>query len=248
MRYGVVGDVHGNLEALSAALDAVEAAGVDRVVCPGDVVGYGPHPEECIAMLYATEALVVAGNHDLMAIGELPVPFESPLVRQTIDWTRKQLGDRSRAWLRALPLELELDDRVLMTHGGLGDPTLYVHGATEAVAQLAELAARRPRSRGMLVGHTHHPLSCTAPGGRWLLNAGSVGQPRERRPVARALVFDSAAGPASAEFLELRYDDDHVRRELRAAGLPPYACHLAPGRLAHLRRRVASAFTGGSGP
>ncbi len=246
-RYGVVGDVHGNSDALAAALDAVEAAGVDRIACPGDVVGYGPHPEECIAILASNGALVVAGNHDLMAIGELPLPVAPTLVRVTMDWTRKQIGERTRAWLRRLPLELELEDGVLMTHGGIGDPTRYVRDVDDALAQTAELAARRRQGRGLLVGHTHHPMAFTAPGGRWLLNAGSVGQSRERRPIARAMVFDSAGGPASAEFLELDYDDGHVRRELRAAGLPPYALHLAPGWIAERRRRVASAFTGGRG-
>lgn len=241
-RYGVVGDVHGNSDALAAALDAVEAAGADRIVCPGDVVGYGPHPEECIAILAAGDVLTVAGNHDLMAIGELPAPAGDGLVARTVEWTRGQLGERSRAWLRDLPLELDLDDGVVMTHGGLGDPTFRVRDEQDAAAQLGRLSGR-----GLLVGHTHHPMAFSAPGGRWLLNAGSVGQSRERRPVARALVFDSAAGAESAEFLELAYDDGHVRRELRAAGLPPYACHIAPGRIAELRRRVGSVLTGGRG-
>jgi hypothetical protein len=92
----------------------------------------------------------------------------------------------------------------------------------------------------MLIGHTHRPMAHLASDGRWLLNAGSVGQSRESHPSARALVFDAEAGPESAEFLEVEYDTASTRRELRAAGLPPHACHLAPGRMAEIRRRMTA--------
>lgn len=240
MRYGVAGDVHGNIHALRAVLEALRAAGTERIVCPGDVVGYGPRPDECVEALVEAEALVVAGNHDLMAIGALPVEGTGGIVRRTIEWTRDSISDSTRTWLAELPLELRLDGGVLMTHGGLGDTNRYVRDEPAAAEQLVELAGRDPAAPGMLIGHTHHPMSFTAPDGRWLLNAGSVGQSREARPLARALVFDSAAGPASADFLGLGYDVRATRRELRAAGLPAYACHLAPGRIPRLRRRLAS--------
>ncbi|HEX8745018.1 MAG TPA: metallophosphoesterase family protein [Thermoleophilaceae bacterium] len=239
MRYGVAGDVHGNLEALRSVLAALEAAGAERIVCPGDVVGYGPDPDACAELLAERDALVVAGNHDLMATGELPVEGTGGIVRRTIEWTRGAIASSTRAWLAELPLELTTGDGVLVTHGAIGDPTRYVRDEPAARAQLGELARREPAPRGLLIGHTHHPMSFSA-GGRWLLNAGSVGQSRERRPLARALVFDSGAAAESAEFLALDYDARATRARLRAAGLPPHACHLAPGRIAHLRRRVAS--------
>jgi predicted phosphodiesterase len=246
MRYGVAGDVHGNLPALRAVLDALRAAGAERILCPGDVVGYGPQPDACAEVLADAGALVVAGNHDLMAIGELPVEGTGGIVRQTIEWTRAAISDATREWLAGLPLELRTDDGVVITHGGLGDPTHYVSDEPLAIAQMAELADRDPSARGILVGHTHHPMEHTAADGRWLLNAGSVGQSREAEPVARGLVFEGAAGPASARFLALDYDVRATRRELRAAGLPAHACHLAQGRIAHMRRRVASLATGGA--
>lgn len=245
MRIGVAGDVHGNLHALQAVLAALRQAGVDRIVCPGDVVGYGPRPDACAEVLADAGALVVAGNHDLMAIGELPFVRTGGIVRETIEWTRATISDQTREWLAALPLELRTDDGVLVTHGAIGDPTRYVRDSAHAMAQLAELSDRDPDARGLLLGHTHHPMAQTAANGRWLLNAGSVGQSREARPVARALVFSSGAGAPDAEFLELDYDARATRRELREAGLPAHACHLAPGRLAHLRRRVASLASGG---
>lgn len=244
MRYGVAGDVHGNLHALQAVLAALHEAGAERIVCPGDVVGYGPRPDACAEVLADAGALVVAGNHDLMAIGELPVDRTRGITRRTIDWTRATISDRTREWLAALPHELRTDDGIVVTHGALGDPERYVRDAAQASMQLAELADRDPGARGLLLGHTHHPLRESAADGRWVLNAGSVGQSREARPVARALVFEAGRGPAGARFLELDYDVRATRGELRAAGLPAHACHLAPGRLAHLRRRVASLASG----
>jgi predicted phosphodiesterase len=240
MRYGVAGDVHGNLHALHAVLEALRGAGAERILCPGDVVGYGPQPDACAELLADSGALVVAGNHDLMAIGELPIDGTSGIVRETIEWTRAAISDSTRAWLGSLPLELRTDDGVLVTHAALGDPTRYVRDAPAALAQLVELTAHDPDARGLLIGHTHHPMSESAPDGRWLLNAGSVGQSREARPVARALVFDPVAGARSAQFLTLEYDVRATRRELRAAGLPARACHLGPGWIARARRRVAS--------
>jgi predicted phosphodiesterase len=245
MRYGVAGDVHGNIHALRTVLAALREAGAQRILCPGDVVGYGPRPDECAELLADAGALVVAGNHDLMAIGELPVEPTGGITRRTIEWTRTAISESTREWLASLPRELRTDDGVVIAHGALGDPTRYVRDSAQALAQLGELADRDPDARGLVLGHTHHPLAETAPDGRWLLNAGSVGQSREARPIARALVFESERGAAAARFLELDYDVRATRRELRAAGLPAHACHLAPGRLAHIRRRVASLASAG---
>jgi predicted phosphodiesterase len=238
--------VHGNLHALRAVLDALREAGAERILCPGDVVGYGPQPDACAELLAEADALVVAGNHDLMAIDELPVEGTSGIVRATIEWTRANISSSTRTWLAGLPLELRTDDGVLMTHGGLDDPELYVEDESLATAQLAELRQRDPEARGLLVGHTHHPMELSSFEGRWLLNAGSVGQSRESDPVARALLFDAVDGPANADFLALEYDARATRRELKAAGLPAHAYHLAPGRLAHLRRRMSSLAPAGA--
>ena len=260
MRYGVAGDVHGNLHALRTVLEALRAAGAEQILCPGDVVGYGPRPDECVELLAGTGALVVAGNHDLMAIGRLPTERTQGLVRTTIEWTRDAISASTRAWLAELPLELRTDDGLVMTHGGLGDPTRYVRDRPGAAAELAELEQRDPAARALLLGHTHRPMAYAARGdagtgasfppgggltlepatGPWLLNAGSVGQAREREPVARAMVIDLERG--FAELITLGYDVRATKRELRAAGLPPEAAHLAPSRIRRFRRRVRTAL------
>jgi predicted phosphodiesterase len=216
------------------------------------MVGYGPRPDECVELLIAADALVVAGNHDLMAIDRLPVAGTGGIVRTTIEWTREAISDSTRAWLAELPLELRTDEGLVVTHGGLGDPTRYVRDRPAAAAQLAELSERDPDARALLLGHTHQPmaypgeipagggLALDPSAGPWLLNAGSVGQAREREPLARALVIDLERG--FAEFLALGYDVRATKRELRAAGLPPEACHLAPTRLRRARRRLRAAM------
>jgi predicted phosphodiesterase len=226
-RYGVIADVHGNLRALEAVLAAMGE--VDGWLCAGDLVGYGPRPNECVERVAGLPGLVVvAGNHDLMAVDRLPLAGLGPLPLQTLEWTRRVLGREAREWLSALPLRASTPDRVEMAHGSLDDPTEYVRDCDAAAAQ----SARVPHARALVLGHTHHPLCC----GR-VLNPGSVGQSRERRPVARALSLERGGEPC---FLTFDYDVRATRAELREAGLPVHACHLAPGRRAKLARRLRS--------
>ena len=256
MRYGVIADVHGNLHALEAVLAALDRAGVDRIACAGDLVGYGPRPNECVARIASLSPapVVVAGNHDLMAVGRLSASRLGSLPRTTLEWTQGVLDRDSRAYLEALPPSAATEDGVVAAHGSLDDPAEYVFDCGAGMVQLSLLADRHPAARALLLGHTHRPLACAAGGGflppwgelelaaggggPWLLNAGSVGQSRERLPLARGLVLDLAGGLAS--FVAVGYDVRATRRELRAAGLPAHACHLAPGRAARLRRRLAA--------
>jgi predicted phosphodiesterase len=256
MRYGVISDVHGNVHALEAVLRALERESLDGFVCPGDLVGYGPRPNECVERMRSLgDALVaVAGNHDLMAVGRLPEYALGPLPKRTLDWTRGVLGDAAREYLAALPLGALTADGVRVAHGSLDDPTEYVADAAAARSQLRLLGEREPDARVLLVGHTHLPMArsrgagavradgevdlAAAGGGPWLLNPGSVGQSRERRALARSMVLDTGRG--TARFLALEYDARATRRELRDAGLPAHACHLAPGRAARWRRRLGA--------
>jgi predicted phosphodiesterase len=226
MRYGVIADVHGNLHALSTVLEALESEGVERYLCAGDLVGFGPRPNECVERIASLDAVVVAGNHDLMAVGRLSTDTMGPYVRRTVEWTQGVLSAATRSYLAELPLTAATDDGIVVAHGSLDDPTEYVRSC-------AQMPALPDGSRGVVLGHTHVPLRCD--GRPWLLNPGSVGQSRERRPVARAAVLDGER----ARILDLDYDVRATRAELRAAGLPVTMCHLKPGRLQNLRRRIS---------
>ena len=257
MRYGVVSDIHANLLALNAVLGAFDDLGVDRVLCAGDIVGYGVQPNECIERLIEVDAAVVAGNHDLVAVGRLH--NEAPaFVQHSTAWTRRTLGPDGLAYLAELPLRVTVPG-VTLAHGSLHDPLEYVTTAEQAATQMSQLAELNPRTPVLILGHTHRAMAYT--GGRIftpprsgssisglrttaLLNPGSIGQSRqlEVRPLARALVFDWPAG--RADFLSVRYDTAAARRALRRHGLPRSGIHLLPGRLPGRVRKARYALVG----
>jgi predicted phosphodiesterase len=255
MRWGVISDVHANVHALDAVLRALRRESVDAILCAGDVVGYGPHPNECVERLASLDPqpVAIAGNHDLMAIGRLRTDGIAPLARQTIEWTTDALTEEARRYLERLAGAAITGDGVAVAHGSLDDPVEYVFDGVAAEAQLTKLAERHPRAGVLVLGHTHvHRAYCAegerSPDGevalrghRWLLNPGSVGQSRERLALARALVLD--LDRASARFLAVEYDVRATERDLRDAGLPEHACHLAPGRVARARRKLKAALT-----
>jgi predicted phosphodiesterase len=239
MRYGLIADVHGNLDALSAVLSALEREEVDRYLVAGDLVGYGPYPNECVAAVAELDAGCVAGNHDLIALGELSDRRCIELARRSLAWTRQVLGSDARAFLAALPRTVTAPGGVVMAHGSLDDPQEYTTTSGQALAQLAQVEERD--GAGVLVlGHTHRPLAFARRTG-WLrtrgsarlpvadpvlLNPGAVGQSRELRVRARFAVLDLDA--REARFFAIPYDVRACRSALRRVGLSPRSCHLRP--------------------
>ena len=243
MRYGVIADVHANVHALEAALAFLSAEGVDRYLCAGDLVGYGPFPNECVRRVLALRGRCVAGNHDLMALDRLSDERCVPLARTSLRWTRAALDPDVRALLADLPLGTS-DGAVAVRHGSVFDPQHYVLTREDALASLGDIARVAPGTEVLLVGHTHRPMAVgarrgsllrrrtgrirLAPGEPTLLNPGAVGQSRDRDAVARVMVLDLAAGVA--EFHALPYDVDACRKALRERGLPPDSCHVPRSR------------------
>jgi predicted phosphodiesterase len=228
MRLGLLSDIHANLPALEAALDALSDA--DEIVCAGDLVGYGPQPNEVVARLREAGIPSVAGNHDRVAMGLDDFERCDELARTTLEWTRTAIDSLTLARLAQLPDELDVGDDVLVAHGAPGDAWRYVREPDEARALLEALP---DDVRTLVLGHTHEPLLVETDDGRRVVNPGSVGQSRERRPIGRvALLTDDGV-----EFRELHYDVDAVRVALRAAGLPSEAVHRRPPGA--LRRMVS---------
>ena len=254
-RLGVVSDIHANLHALDAALAFLAAQELDGYVCAGDLVGYGPFPNECVRRVLDLPATCVAGNHDLIALGRLTDERCIPLARDSLRWTRSVLDDEARARLAALPLDTTVHG-IALHHGAPGDPQRYVVSDEEAFACLDGL---EPGTQILVLGHTHRPMAIgrrrgsllrggtgsvsLEPDEPVLLNPGAVGQSRSRDPRARVMVLDLVQRVAT--FHALDYDVAACRRALRERALPPDSCHVPRSRIKEvagaLRRRLVSA-------
>jgi predicted phosphodiesterase len=238
MRYGLLSDVHANLSALRASLEFLRRAGVDAYVCAGDVVGYGPQPNECIELIAELSGVCVAGNHDLIAVDRLSTDGIGELARLTLAWTRSALNSDSRAWLEALQCT-DAVGPIVVAHGSLDDPRRYVTTDRLASDELARLATS-PSARLLVLGHTHRALAFGERSGRvldgaagavdlgvserWVVNPGAVGQSRDRSIRARVALLDLTA--RSVTFHGLPYDVDATLHALRRVGLPPAAVQL----------------------
>jgi diadenosine tetraphosphatase ApaH/serine/threonine PP2A family protein phosphatase len=248
MRYLVLTDIHGNIDALDAVLAA--AGLVDEHLVLGDVVGYGAGPNEVIQRVQALEpAAIIRGNHDKVIAGiEMPESF-NPAALQSAAWTAETLTLEHRAWLAHLPQGPAIvDDVVEICHGMPGDEDEYLFGPRDAARAFD--SARRPVC---LFGHTHVPacyvLSAETPDmllvedtgsgrpvefalddtRRFVVNPGAVGQPRDGDPRAAYAVYDSAA--RTLTLARTPYDVDRAQLRIRQAGLPDVlARRLAVGR------------------
>ncbi len=240
MRLAVLSDIHANL----AALDAVCAAmpPVDEIWALGDIVGYGPQPNEVIRRLQELGARSVLGNHDGAAIGTVDASWFNPDAATAIRWTAQVLDDNAQAYLAVLP-EVRRDGELTAVHGSPREPIWeYITDASVAAANLDAFETRH-----CLYGHTHQPVIYRADRGRVevvpaetgaaialdarraLINPGSVGQPRDGNPDASYLVLDTEVG--TAEFRRVAYDVALTQRLMREAQLPQWLIErLAIGR------------------
>jgi diadenosine tetraphosphatase ApaH/serine/threonine PP2A family protein phosphatase len=232
MRVAVFSDVHANLHALEAVLAAIELQKPDAVWCLGDTVGYGPQPSRCCSAVEEHADLCLCGNHDLGSLGILPVDDFQPDAAEAARWTGTVLDAASRRWLERLGPEA-LTDFAALYHASPRDPIWEYVLSPEAVDDAID---RSPR-RIVLVGHSHVAMAVTrtgrqlqgglADGGivlelgatpRWLLNPGSVGQPRDGDPRAAWLLLDT--DDATAHFHRVEYPIAETQREILEAGLP----------------------------
>ncbi len=231
MRVAVISDVHGNARALEAVLAELDGEQPDAIWCLGDTVGYGARPNECCTRVEERADLCLAGNHDLVVSGALSLEEFSHDAAEAARWSRERLTDEARAFLDRLEPAAEAEGLELF-HASPRDPVWeYVLSEPVALAALALTTAPV-----VLVGHSHVALALglvdrrlvggLAPDGagvdfshmRWLLNPGSVGQPRDGDPRAAYLLLDLER--RLAEFRRVPYDVAGTQQEIRAAGLP----------------------------
>src|SRR3954452_2768160 len=231
MRVAVISDIHGNLHALETVLESISAERPDEVWCLGDLVGYGPRPNECTTTVAGLVQLCLAGNHDLGVLGTIDISDFSFDASHTALWTRKILVPEARTFLEGL---VPSGNRpgVELYHASPIDP-VWDYVLTEEGASAALRATSAPV---VLIGHSHVALALRQEGsgvtgglapagtevdlnaGRWLLNPGSVGQPRDGDPRAAWLLLDLDA--RAADFRRTAYPIAETQRELRAEGLP----------------------------
>jgi predicted phosphodiesterase len=240
MRLAVLSDIHANLAALDAVCD--ELGTVDEIWVLGDIVGYGPQPNEVIRRLQELGARAVTGNHDGAAIGTVDASWFNPDAQAAIQWTATVLDENARAYLAVLP-EVRRDGELTAVHGSPREPIWeYITDAAIAAANMTAFETRH-----CLYGHTHLPVIYRSDGihmtvvtattaapialdaRRALINPGSVGQPRDGNRDASYLILDTEVGVA--EFHRVRYDVGLTQRLMREVGLPRWlAERLAIGR------------------
>jgi predicted phosphodiesterase len=235
MRYLIISDIHANLSAFRAVLDDAEDR-YDRVWCLGDVVGYGPDPNECVEQLAGLDHLAIAGNHDWAVLGKLDVDDFNPDARHVSIWTRDALTENNNQFLQKLPIALIQEERFTLVHGSPRHP-IWEYILYPAVAQLN---FEHFSTQYCLVGHTHSPVVFYAPDDqdgiceavvppgnngpeplgdrRFILNPGSVGQPRDGDPRASYGILDLDA--LSFEYHRISYPIAEVQERMQELDFP----------------------------
>lgn len=222
MRIAIISDIHSNLEALTKALEIIEDEGTDEIVCLGDIVGYGADPNECIELVRHRCSTIILGNHDLAAVDLSAAEFFTSNARSAAVWTSQHLTGEHKQFLRNLPYTAERDE-MLFVHSSAFQPEEwhYIMSALDAQATFGHFTQQL-----CFVGHSHIPgiYSESGPrhsvvrGERFVINVGSVGQPRDGNPKLSFGIFDTDRW----EYRNIReeYDVGQACSKIRTAGLP----------------------------
>ena len=232
MRYAIISDVHANLEALEAVLKQADSLAADEILCLGDVVGYGANPNECVELVRDRASITVLGNHDHAAIGGTSIEWFNPHARAAILWTKKVLRPDCAEFLKNLPYTASKDGAYLV-HASPSEPESwnYIFEPTEALYEF-----RCFKEKICFIGHSHFALffvkegrSCKAEmpaaftlenGKRYIVNVGSVGQPRDRNPAASLVTLDLPEG--TVQFHRVEYNFQVAYEKILDAGLPGF--------------------------
>ena len=230
MKYAIISDIHGNLEALNTVLEDAGARGCEKYVCGGDVVGYNANPQECMNILRGLDIPCVMGNHDEYIGKNCDLSAFNPVAAAAVEWTREQLSEEDRKWLCDLRYK-RLVDHFQVVHATMDSPEEwgYVQDVNDAAHSFTYQS-----TNVCFHGHTHVPMVFVddgieiehgrfdhlklKPGSRYFINVGSVGQPRDGDPRASYCIYDSAT--ESVELIRLQYDIEVTQQKIREAGLP----------------------------
>ena len=218
MRYAVISDIHGNLEAFKAVLKRLEAEDIDNYLSLGDIVGYGADPSECIKLLRALKpSASIAGNHDWGVAGLSNINGFSPHAKTAALWTREELETSEIEYLKSLPA-VHVDKKFTLVHGSLEEPKEFDYILTRADALRSMRLLTTPL---LFIGHSH--TACVYSfddAGKRIVNAGSIGQPRDGDPCASCVVYDDDT--LDAKIIRVDYDIETARKKILDAGLPVF--------------------------
>lgn len=217
MKIAVISDIHGNLAALEKVLIDVESKHIDKIVCLGDVVGYGARPNACVKRVRSAGITCALGNHDEAAFSPRNDQYFNFTALEAVQWTRGRLEPESLGFLSCLPISFEIQD-CLFLHSSPSNPAawLYIVNRFDAATEFDTFP--HPIC---FVGHTHVPriFKSKSPQKKMIVNVGSIGQPRDNDPRACWALFDSASG--KIEFHRVEYPVRIAAEEILNAGLPP---------------------------
>jgi len=233
-RWAILSDIHANLEAFKGVLDHIAALSVDKIICLGDIVGYNTDPSACIALCREWEIFCLMGNHDAAVCGRIPLENFNANAALAIKWTRNQLTKEDFLFLNRLPRSHQEDKKFLCFHGSLLDPDRYLFFQQDAEKDFSEMRKTYPEIPLGFFGHTHqrrvfsHYLGLVTsgtpgdffldPGRLYLVNPGSVGQPRDNNPMASYLIYHEDDRHIS--FHHVLYDVRKTAEKILKAGLP----------------------------
>jgi diadenosine tetraphosphatase ApaH/serine/threonine PP2A family protein phosphatase len=229
VKYVIISDIHGNLEALEAAREEIESIRPDKILCLGDLVGYGASPNECVESARKICDLTVAGNHDFGSVGRTDIAYFNMYAREAILWTAKTLEQDASEYLSGLPLTEVVEPGIMIVHATPREPQRYIFTHEQALDEF-----RAFEERICFIGHSHQPTIYelmdeetlivnvervnVIADRRYLVNVGSVGQPRDGDPRACICVYDTDAGDISIRRIE--YDIEGAKKKIIDAGLP----------------------------
>lgn len=232
MKIAILSDIHSNLEALESVLKEIDQVKPDRIFFLGDAVGYGPDPNACVEKIFDTSDKVIAGNHDHGVLGLTDIECFNPFARQAILWNRSILTRENTERLSSMPLTAQEDD-LFLVHATPEKPEEwgYIYSPQDT-----ELQYEYFQSSACFIGHTHSPSLYFSDGDefgetretvltfregfRYIVNVGSVGQPRDRNPDAGYVLFDTETKKLS--FNRVRYNFRITQEKMRAVNLPEY--------------------------
>ncbi|MFZ5516314.1 MAG: metallophosphoesterase family protein [Candidatus Zhuqueibacterota bacterium] len=233
MRYAIISDIHSNLEALETVLKLIEKEHIDKIFCLGDVVGYGPFPNECLNLVKQNCEVILTGNHDFACIEKSELLYFNQFAKEAIEWTVTQLSDETLREIANLPLEHKGDNYCLV-HSNPYAPSSwdYILSIDDAIFNFSKF-----NEQLCFIGHSHQPIiyienrdanySFTTDreleikeGHRYIINVGSVGQPRDNNPKSAFGIFDTQT--RSYQLKRISYDIHKTYDAMRSFGLPEF--------------------------